>query len=287
MALVGDEETRGRQEAEYPVMFGLDNQQIQRYSRQLILPQIGGKGQRRLLDSSVLVVGAGGLGSPAAFYLAAAGVGTIGLLDGDTVEVSNLQRQILHHTGTLGMTKVASAAQALRALNPDVTICQHPVRLRAANARALVAPYDVVVSGVDNFPTRYLLNDTCVLEKKPLVEAGILRFDGIVTTIIPGKSPCYRCFFPQVPPPGAAPTCAEAGVLGAVAGLVGAIQAGEAIKLLVGAGELLSGRLLIVDMLHLTFHEVSVERDPACRVCRDGAVIELADLEEECAVQAL
>lgn len=263
-------------------MFGLSNQQIQRYSRQLILPQIGGKGQRRLLESSVLVVGAGGLGSPAAFYLAAAGVGTIGLLDQDTVEVSNLQRQILHNTGTLGVAKVESAARTLRALNPDVAIRQHPLRLRAANARSLVAPYDVVVSGVDNFPTRYLLNDTCILEKKPLVEAGILRFDGIVTTIIPGKSPCYRCFFPQVPPPGAAPTCAEAGVLGAVAGLVGAIQAGEVVKLLVGAGELLAGRLLLVDMLHMTFHEVKVQRDPSCLVCREDAVIELMDLEEAC-----
>ncbi|MEW6523746.1 MAG: HesA/MoeB/ThiF family protein [Bacillota bacterium] len=266
-------------------MFGLDDQQIRRYSRQLILPQVGGKGQRRLLDASVLVVGAGGLGSPAAYYLAAAGVGTIGLVDADDVDISNLQRQILHSTGTLGKPKVESGAQTLLALNPDVAVHPHRVRLRAANARNLVSSYDVVVNAVDNLATRYLLNDTCVLEKKPLIEAGVLRFDGMVTTIIPGKTPCYRCLFPVVPPPGTVPGCAEAGILGAVAGLVGAIQAGEAIKVLLGAGSPLSGRLLLVDVLHMSFREVSVERNPECSVCREGAVIELVDLEEDCHLQ--
>ncbi len=263
-------------------MFGLTEAQIRRYSRQLIMPQVGGQGQRRLLDAAVLVVGAGGLGSPVAYYLAAAGVGTIGLADYDRVDLSNLQRQILHRTEDVGRPKVDSGAEKLLALNPDVIVRRHQVRLRAATARELVAEYDVVVDAVDNLGTRYLLNDACLLEDKPMVEAGVLRFDGMVTTIVPRQTPCYRCLFPVVPPRGVVPGCAEAGILGALAGLVGTIQATEAIKLLLGAGTTLAGRLLLVDALHMTFREVAIERNPSCPSCREGAEIVLLDVEEEC-----
>ncbi len=261
-------------------------EQIRRYSRHIILPEIGGKGQQKLLSSRVLIVGAGGLGSPAALYLAAAGVGTLGIADFDDVEASNLQRQIIHTTRDLGRPKVFSAAAKLRDLNPDVKVVPHPLRLTSANALDLLAAYDVVVDASDNFPTRYLANDACVLLGKPLVHGSIYRFDGQATVFLPGQG-CYRCLFPSPPPPGAVPTCAEAGVLGVLPGIIGTIQAVEVIKLLLGIGETLAGRLLIFDALAMAFHEVRLRRNPACPVCGDNpSVRELIDYEEFCGLRA-
>ena len=252
-------------------MVGLSEEQIERYSRQLIIPGFGARGQQRLQDGSVLVVGAGGLGSPVAFYLAAAGVGRLGLVDDDVVNLSNLQRQILHRTADLGRAKVDSGSHALLALNPEVRVDRHHTRLSAANALELVGDYDVVVGALDNLPSRYVLNDACVMAGKPLVEAGVLRFEALITTIIPRRTPCYRCLFPEMPPPEATPTCAQAGILGPVAGLAGAIQATEALKLLLQMGETLSGRLVMVNALDMTFRTVTVERNRSCRVCGDEA----------------
>jgi len=252
-------------------MTGLSEEQIERYSRQLIIPGFGARGQQRLQDGSVLVVGAGGLGSPVALYLAAAGVGRLGLVDDDVVSLSNLQRQILHRTADLGRAKVESGSRAMLALNPKVRVDRHHTRLTATNALELVDDYDVVVSALDNLPSRYVLNDACVLADRPLVEAGVLRFEALITTIIPKKTPCYRCLFPEMPPVEAIPTCAQAGILGPVAGLAGVIQATEALKLLLEMGETLSGRLLMVNALDMTFRTVTVERNPSCRVCGDEA----------------
>ncbi|MBI5165340.1 MAG: molybdopterin-synthase adenylyltransferase MoeB [Magnetospirillum sp.] len=247
-------------------------EQIQRYSRHILLPEIGGTGQARLLGSRALVVGAGGLGSPVILYLAAAGVGTIGIVDDDVVELSNLQRQVLHTTARLGTPKVDSAAAAVAAINPDVRVETLRTRLDKDNARALIAGYDIVADGSDNFPTRFLVNDACRLEGKPLVSAAILRFDGQLSTYKPG-GPCYRCIFREAPPAGQVPTCSSAGVLGAIAGTLGALQATEVVKELLGIGESMSGRLLIVDALAVAFRTVRVKRDPGCPLCGDAPTI--------------
>ncbi len=252
---------------EYGPDFGLSDEQVRRYSRQLVMPAIGGKGQRALLDSSVLIVGAGGLGSPVALYLAAAGVGRIGIVDEDVVDVSNLQRQILHRTADIGAPKVDSAARALTRLNPDVKVDRLRMRVGPENVADLVKPYAVVVGAVDNLHARYLINDACIRQRKPLVEAGVFRMEGLATTIIPGKTPCYRCLFPVEPDPAPMLTPAEAGVLGPVAGLVGCIQATEVIKIIVGIPVTLAGRLLVVDAREMSFRTINVNRNPKCPVC--------------------
>lgn len=259
-------------------------EQIRRYSRHIILPEVGGKGQRKLLESSVLMIGAGGLGSPAALYLGAAGVGRIGIVDFDSVDLSNLQRQILHGTDDLSRPKVESAKDRLAALNPDVRVEPHQVALSSENALDLIAGYDLVVNGCDNFPTRYLLNDACVFLKKPWVDGSILRFEGQVTSFVPGSG-CYRCLFPEPPPPGLVPSCQEAGVLGVLCGVIGSLQALEAIKLLLGIGRSLAGRLLFFDALGGEFRRLKVRRNPDCPVCGDAPTItQLIDYHEFCGV---
>jgi adenylyltransferase/sulfurtransferase len=239
--------------------------QVERYARNILLPGVGGAGQERLARSRVLVIGAGGLGSPAAYYLAAAGVGTIGIVDDDAVEISNLQRQILHATRDIGRPKAVSAGEKLKSLNPDCDVVTHHLRLTADNIAGITAAYQVIVDGTDNFPSRRLINEVCVRQGKPLVHGGVLQFVGQALTILPGRGPCLACIFPE--PPGSLPTCAQAGILGAVAGVIGAIQANEALKLLLGLGELLVGRLLSFDALRMRFAEVAVSRDPDCPVC--------------------
>ncbi len=253
--------------------------QIQRYARHIILREVGGDGQAKLMRSRVLVIGAGGLGSPILLYLAAAGVGTLGVVDDDTVDLSNLQRQVIHGTGRIGEAKVESARQTLAEVNPEVRLVKHQVRLTAENALELIGAYDLVADGSDNFETRFLLNDACYRAQKPLVSAALLGFEGQVSTYkayLGGDNPCYRCIFPEPPPPGLIPTCAEGGVLGAVAGAVGSIQATEVIKELLGIGESLSGSLLIYDGLTTTFRKVRVKPDPACPLC--GATPTIRDL---------
>ncbi|WP_158745048.1 molybdopterin-synthase adenylyltransferase MoeB [Acidisphaera sp. L21] len=246
--------------------------EINRYSRNILLAEIGGTGQAALRAARVLVVGAGGLGCPLVLYLAAAGIGTIGVVDDDAVELSNLQRQVAHTTARIGMAKVESLAVSVGALNPDTKLELHQTRLTAANVAGLVARYDLVCDGSDNFATRFLLNDACVLAKKVLVSAAVLRFDGQLSTFKPG-GPCYRCLHPIAPPPGTVATCAEAGVLGAVTGVMGAMQATEVLKEVLGAGDSLSGRLLIWDALGARFHTVRLPRDPACPACGDHPAI--------------
>lgn len=241
--------------------------QIERYSRNLLLKEVGSKGQAKLLSSKVLCLGAGGLGSPAALYLAAAGVGTLGLLDSDTVELHNLQRQILHGSRSLGEPKALSGKARLNDLNPDCRVTAHPERLTAENALSLFQNYDLVLDGSDNFPTRYLANDVCVLLKKPLVSGAILGFEGQATTILPGEGHCYRCLFPDPPEADLVPSCQEAGVLGAVAGVIGSVMATEALKILLGQGSPLSNRLLLFNALNMSFREVSVPRNPHCSAC--------------------
>jgi molybdopterin/thiamine biosynthesis adenylyltransferase/rhodanese-related sulfurtransferase len=259
-------------------------EQAQRYSRHLLIPEIGERGQLKLLASKVLLIGAGGLGSPAALYLAAAGVGTIGIVDSDVVDATNLQRQILHNTERLGRSKVASARETLNALNPDVNVVGYEERLTADNIDRIIAGYDVIVDGADNFPTRYLLNDASVKHRIPVVHGSIYRFEGQVTVFKPFEGPCYRCLFHQPPPPELAPSCAEAGVLGVLPGIVGSIQANEAIKLLLGIGEPLVGRYLLFDALDETFREVKLRRDPLCPVCGEHPTItEYIDYEGFCA----
>ena len=244
----------------------LSPEQRRRYARQLLVPEIGPAGQRALLDGRVLLVGAGGLGSPAALYLAAAGVGSIGLVDDDVVDESNLHRQVLHATDRIGARKVVSAERTLRELNPGVAAVRHDERLEAANVERLVGGYDVVVDGTDSLETRYLINDAAVRLGRPVVHGSVHRWDGQVTTFVPG-GPCYRCLHPVPPPPELSPACSVAGVVGVVPGIVGLLQATEALKLLLGAGETLSGRLLVVDALGTTFDEIRVARDPACSTC--------------------
>ncbi|MQL50762.1 molybdopterin-synthase adenylyltransferase MoeB [Desulfofundulus thermobenzoicus] len=247
-------------------MKGLTQEQEKRYQRNILLPGVGVEGQVKLLQSGVLLVGAGGLGSPAAFYLAAAGVGRLGLVDADVVDLSNLQRQILHRTGDIGRPKVESARDKLVALNPDVQVEVFPERLSAASAVSLIERYDLVVDCTDNFATRFLLNETCLALGKPFIYGGVLAFAGNLMTIIPGAGPCLRCIFPVEPEQGV-PGCAELGVLGAVPGIIGTLQATEAIKYLLGLGELLTGRLLTFDALSMTFYEVSVQQNPDCPAC--------------------
>ncbi len=260
----------------------LTPEQVKRYSRHIVMPQIGSGGQRKLLEAKVLIIGAGGLGGPVAIYLALAGVGTIGIVDFDTVDLSNLQRQLLHNSETVGWRKVESARQTLHRYNPGVEVLTHEVPITSDNAMELIAPYDVVVNGADNFPARYLVNDAAYLSGKPLVDGSILIFDGQVTTYVPGKG-CYRCLFPTPPPPGMVPNCAEAGVLGALTGMVGSLQAMEVVKLLLGVGEPLVGRLLLVDALNGEFRMVKTRQNPRCPLCGDNpTVTELIDYEVFC-----
>jgi len=261
---------------------GLDATQLDRYSRHVIMDDVGPAGQQALLEGAVLVVGAGGLGSPVLQYLAAAGVGRLGIADGDEVELSNLQRQVVHGTDDVGRPKAESAAETVAALNPDVTVERHPERVTAETAAELVADYDVVVDASDNFPTRFLLNDACVLAAVPLVHGAIYRFEGQATTVPAGGGPCYRCLFPAAPPDGTIPDCAEAGVLGVLPGTIGAIQATEAVKLLLGVGDPLAGRLLVYDARDLTAETVPLAADPDCPVCGDEpAIAGVADVAYE------
>jgi molybdopterin/thiamine biosynthesis adenylyltransferase/rhodanese-related sulfurtransferase len=257
----------------------LTSDQRRRYSRHLLIPEVGEEGQRKLLDAKVLLVGAGGLGSPAALYLAAAGVGTLGIVDADIVDESNLQRQVVHTTERVGMPKVESARVAIEALNPDVNVVKHETRLDQSNVLDIFAGYDVILDGTDNFATRYLINDACVLLDKPNVHGSIFRFEGQATTFIPHTGPCYRCLFPTPPPPELAPSCAEAGVLGLLPGTVGIIQATETAKLILGIGEPLVGRLLTYDALEMEFRELRLSRDPECPMCGPGAPTSLDDIE--------
>ena len=257
-------------------------EQAGRYARHIILPEIGGVGQRRLLNAKVALIGAGGLGSPAALYLAAAGVGTLGVVDFDDVDLSNLHRQILHGHANIGRPKVDSARDRINDVNPDVKVVPHPVALTSENAMEILGQYDVVVNGSDNFATRYLVNDACYLLKKPLVDGSIFRFEGQATVYLPGQG-CYRCLFPSPPPPGAVPSCAEAGVLGVLPGMIGIIQAIETIKLILNLGEPLVNRLLLFDSLAMEFREVKIRRDPACPLCGDNPTIDhLIDYEAFC-----
>jgi adenylyltransferase/sulfurtransferase len=265
-----------------PLAKPLSLDQARRYARHLILPEVGSAGQRKLLGAKVMLIGAGGLGSPTAMYLAAAGVGTIGVVDYDNVDLSNLHRQIIHGHHSIGMPKVDSVRERLADVNPDVTVVTVNEPISSANAMDMLAPYDVIVNGSDNFPTRYLVNDAAYLLHKPLVDGNLFRFEGQATVYLPGKG-CYRCLYPAPPPPGAVPSCAEAGVLGAMCGVIGTIQAVETIKLILDLGEPLVNRLMLFDSLAMDFREVKIRRDPACPLCGDNPTIhELVDYEAFC-----
>ncbi len=246
-------------------------EQRERYSRHTLLPEVGVDGQLKLLDAKVLLLGAGGLGAPTALYLAAAGIGTLGLLDDDVVDASNLQRQVIHNTERIGEPKTTSARKTIEALNPDVKVIEHNLRLDSANILELIKDYDVIVDGADNFPTRYLLNDASVRLRKPVVSASILSFDGQISTFVPFEGPCYRCLYPTPPPPELAPSCSANGVLGVMAGTMGTLQANEVIKLVLGVGEPLIGRLLLYEALGTRFTELKVRRDPECPICGENA----------------
>jgi adenylyltransferase/sulfurtransferase len=268
------------------MFFDLTDDQIKRYSRHIILPEVGGKGQRRLLDASVLLIGTGGLGSPSAYYLAAAGVGKIGLVDFDVVDISNLQRQILHNTSRIGKPKVESAKETICSLNPDVEVVTYQQKIDSSNIMQILHDYDVVLDGCDNFPTRYLVNDACVLSGKVNVSASVFQFEGQITVFSPETGPCYRCLYPEPPPPGSVPSCQEAGVLGVLPGILGLIQALEAIKVILNIGSTLEGRLLIVDGLGTRFREVKLKKDPHCPLCGEKPTIkQLIDYEEFCNVR--
>jgi molybdopterin/thiamine biosynthesis adenylyltransferase len=264
-------------------------EQVQRYARHLILPEVGGAGQRKLINTSVLLLGAGGLGSPAAMYLAAAGIGKIGIVDFDAVDASNLQRQILHGVEDLGRPKVDSAADTLLNLNPDVEVVKHPIHVNSENALEIFRPYDVIVDGTDNFPTRYLANDASYLLGKPLVYGAIYRFEGQMTVFDAAKGRgCYRCLFPSPPPPGAVPSCAEAGVFGVLPGIIGSQMAFETIKYVLGLGQTLVGRLLVFEGMDMTFRTLNLRRDANCPLCGDHpTVTELIDYEQFCGVPAV
>ena len=256
--------------------------QVQRYSRHIIMPQVGSVGQRKLIDAKVLIVGAGGLGSPIAIYLTLAGVGTVGIVDFDTVDVTNLQRQVLHYDSDIGKPKVESAVETLKAYNPETAVITHEAPLNSDNAMEIIQDYDIIINGADNFPARYLVNDAAYLAGKPLVDGSILLFDGMATVFLPGKG-CYRCLFPTPPPPGEVPSCAEAGVLGMLPGMVGTIQATETVKLILGIGESLSGRLLLIDALDMDFRPVKLRRNPDCPLCGESpTVTELIDYVAFC-----
>ncbi len=251
----------------------LTEAQIERYSRQILLPEVGGRGQEKLLAGRILLVGVGGLGSPAGLYLAAAGVGTLGLMDGDVVDLSNLQRQVAHATRDIGKAKVESASETFKAINPDISVRLYRERLSAANALDILKDYDFVIDGTDNFTSKFLVADACHFAGKPYSHAGILRFDGQIMTVQPGESACYRCVFNAPPPPGAVPSCSQAGVLGVVAGVMGTLQAAEAIKFLLGRGDLLTGKILVYDALRSTFRQVPLKRNPKCPLCGEAPVI--------------
>jgi len=273
--------------AEAPALPELSKDEFKRYSRHLILPEVGLEGQRKLKAAKVLCIGAGGLGSPVAMYLAAAGVGTIGIVDFDVVDFSNLQRQILHSTPDVGKPKLQSAKEKLTAMNPHVNIVTHDAALSSENALELFKPYDIVVDGTDNFPTRYLVNDACVILGKPNAYGSIFRFEGQASVFATKEGPCYRCLYPEPPPPGLVPSCAEGGVLGVLPGIIGCIQANETIKLIIGAGEPLIGRFLIFDALRMKFRELKLRKDPDCPVCgTHPTVTKLIDYEQFCGVQS-
>src|SRR5215510_7347622 len=262
-------------------------EQATRYSRHFLLPEVGEEGQAKLLDAKVLLVGAGGLGSPAAYYLGAAGVGTLGIVDNDVVDLSNLQRQILHTNDRVGKPKTESAKQTIQALNPDVRVVPYQEKLTSQNIMRIIEDYDIIVDGCDNFPTRYLVNDACFLAKKPNVHGSIFQFEGQATVFYPGKGPCYRCLYPEPPPPGAAPSCAEAGVLGVLPGLVGCVQALETIKIILGAGKPLIGRMVYFDTLSMEVRIHKLRKDPQCPVCGENPTVkELIDYEEFCGLRA-
>jgi len=264
----------------------LSDEQIERYSRQIILPQVGGKGQEKLLAAKVLVIGAGGLGSPIALYLAGAGVGRLGLVDSDQVELNNLHRQILYTSADIGKPKAEIGLQRLRALNPDTEVIPYRLRLTSENIMEIIKDYDIIVDGSDNFPTRYLVNDACVLAKKILVHGAFFRYEGQAMVIKPGEGPCYRCLFSEPPPPGSVPSCQEAGVLGALAGVIGLIQATETLKLILGIGEPLVGKLIIFNALEMSFRTVKVPRDPNCPICGEHpTVTKLIDYEWFCGLK--
>lgn len=261
------------------------NEQLERYSRHIILKEVGAKGQKKLLNAKVLIIGAGGLGAPAAMYLAAAGVGTIGIADADEVDLSNLQRQIIHSTQDIGKPKVESAKETMEAINPDVTVNTYHTFVTSENILDLVKAYDFIIDGTDNFPAKFLINDACVMAKKPFSHAGIIRFKGQLMTYVPGEGPCYRCVFKNPPPKDAVPTCKQAGVIGAMGGVIGSLQAMEAIKYIIGQGELLTGYLLTYDALKMEFRKVKLPSDTHnCAVCGDHPTItELIDYEQaEC-----
>jgi adenylyltransferase/sulfurtransferase len=267
-------------------MTHLTQQEILRYSRHLIMPEVALAGQEKLKDAKVLLVGAGGLGSPAALYLAAAGIGTIGIVDFDVVDFTNLQRQVIHGTSDVGKSKLDSAKAAIREINPLVNVIGHETLLSSQNAFEIIGGYDVVVDGTDNFPTRYLVNDACVLLGKPNMYGSIYRFDGQATVFAVPGGPCYRCLFPEPPPPGTVPSCAEGGVLGILPGIIGLIQSTEAVKSILGIGRSLVGRLMLYDALNMEFRELKIKRDPACPVCGDSPTItELVDYYSFCGVQ--
>ncbi len=259
----------------------MTDEQIERYSRHIILKEVGAKGQKKLLNGSVLIIGAGGLGAPAALYLAAAGVGHIGIADADDVDLSNLQRQVIHATADIGKAKVKSAKESMEAINPDVKVSTYRMFVDSTNIRELVREYDFIIDGTDNFPAKFLINDACVLEKKPFSHAGIIRFQGQLMTYVPGEGPCYRCVFKNPPPKDAVPTCKQAGVIGAMAGTIGTLQAMEAIKYLLGKGDLLTGKLLTYDALKMEFRKITLKKDCHCAVCGENpTILEPIDYEQ-------
>ena len=267
-------------------MIEFTDEQIERYSRHIILPEVGGSGQQKMLEARVLLLGAGGLGSPAAYYLAAAGIGNLGIVDFDRVDLSNLQRQIIHSTERIGMLKTESAKKTIKALNPDVNVTLYNERLDSSNIMSLIEGYDYIVDGSDNFPTRYLVNDACVMKNKTLIHGSIYRFEGQVTVFKPGDGPCYRCLYPEPPPPGMVPNCQEGGVLGVLAGVIGNLQVVEVLKLVLGIGKTLVGKLLIYDALNTEFRNLRLRKDTNCPICSEKPTIkELVDYEEFCGLQ--
>ena len=267
-------------------MIEFTDEQIERYSRHIMLPEVGGSGQQKMLEARVLLLGAGGLGSPAAYYLAAAGIGNLGIVDFDQVDLSNLQRQIIHSTERIGMLKTESAKKTIQALNPDVNVTLYNEKMDSSNIMSLIKDYDYVVDGSDNFPTRYLVNDACVMKNKTLIHGSIYRFEGQVTVFKPGDGPCYRCLYPEPPPPGMVPNCQEGGVLGVLAGVIGNLQVVEVLKLILGIGKPLVGKLLIYDALNTEIRNLRLRRDANCPICGEKPTIkELVDYEEFCGLQ--
>ncbi len=264
----------------------LTDLQIERYARHIILEGVGGKGQEKLLQSKVLIIGAGGLGSPIAMYLAGSGVGTMGIVDFDIVDISNLQRQIIHSTATLGTAKVDSAEKSIKAVNPDVTVNKYNIKLTSQNIMDIIKGYDLIIDGTDSFPARYLINDACVLSGKKNVYGSIFKFEGQATVFSPGEGPCLRCLYPEPPPPGMVPSCQEAGVFGVLPGFIGVLQATEAIKLLLGIGKPLIGRMVVYDALRMEVRQMKVQKDPECPVCGEHpTVTQLIDYEQFCGVK--